>query len=163
MGDSSVFMDERFQTLQRIIKIVRMLAFVHASAAAGMAKAAEPDHGPSSDAFSLATLEGLLDVRESGGSAGNGDDAQESGKFFFTRRKSGKREMCVDFNNLYSEMSGAELAAYKIYVPIVRASAMALFNKMKPCCHCDKENKFLKNLEQFAAKMYPRLGADAKT
>merc|ERR1712072_1157453 len=80
-----VFMGERFQTLQRI-KIVLMLglmlAFVHASAAAGMAQAAEPDHGPSSDAFSLATLDGLLDVRESGGSAGNGDDAQESGKFF---------------------------------------------------------------------------------
>merc|ERR1712093_604807 len=129
MGDSSVFMDERFQTLQRIIKIVRMLAFVHASAAAGMAKAAEPDHGPSSDAFSLATLDGLLDVRESGGSAGNGDDAQESGKFFsfvelprFTKGrkgKSGKRKMCVDFNNL--------LADSKAYAPIVTSVAMDMF------------------------------------
>merc|ERR1712093_918713 len=114
--DSSegMFMDERFQTLQRIIKIVLMLAFVHASAAAGMAQAAEPDHGPSNDEFSLATLDDLLDVRESGGSAGNGDDAQESGKFFSfveLRGKSGKRKLCVDFNNL--------AGSSRIYLPKV--------------------------------------------
>merc|ERR1712216_34315 len=100
---SKMLMDASFRTLQRI-KIVLilgvMLAFVHDSAAKDLPgwngitgwngnnvamkeqNLVDTDDGPSNGALFLATLDSLLDVDESVEFAGDGDDAEDSSKFF---------------------------------------------------------------------------------